>query len=141
MEIKALAKDIVNFLVNRIIEFLGIILILIGLLLFVALLTYSNEDPNFIFSNGNEINNFLGFRGSIVSDFFLQAVGLISFLISLTILCTGINIIIKKKLLIILESFFFTVIYSIIGSLFLTFFYNNSFWLSIKSYEILIGLL
>jgi len=132
MEIKALAKNIVNFLVNRIIEFLGIILILIGLLLFVALLTYSNEDPNFIFSNGNEINNFLGFRGSIVSDFFLQAVGLISFLISLTILCTGINIIIKKKLLIILESFFFTVIYSIIGSLFLTFFYNNSFWLSIN---------
>ena len=129
MEIKVFITNIANFLVKRVIELLGIMLILIGILLFAALLTYSPQDPNFIFSNNNEINNILGFKGSLVSDFFIQAVGLISFLISLTIFFTGINIIIKKKILIILENLFFTVIYSIVGTLFLTFYYNNSFWL------------
>jgi len=110
----------------------GVILILISILLFSALLTYSPQDPNFVFSNNNEIKNILGFEGSLISDFFLQSIGLVSFLVSLTILFTGINIIIKKKILIILENIFFTVIYSIFGTLFLTFFYNSSFWLSVN---------
>ena len=129
MEIKVFITNIANFLVERVIELLGITLILIGVFLFAALLTYSPDDPNFVFSNNNEIVNILGFKGSLVSDFFIQAVGLISFLISSTIFFTGINIIIKKKILIILENLFFTVIYSIVGTLFLTFYYNNSFWL------------
>jgi S-DNA-T family DNA segregation ATPase FtsK/SpoIIIE len=129
MEIKVFITNIANFLVKRVIELLGIMLILMGIFLFAALLTYSPDDPNFVFSNNNEITNILGFKGSLVSDFFIQAVGLISFLISLTIFFTGINIIIKKKILIILENLFFTVIYSIVGTLFLTFYYNNSFLL------------
>ncbi len=132
MEIKKFISNIANFTINRIIELIGILLIIISITLFAALLTYSPQDPNFIFSNDNKINNILGFKGSLISDFFLQAIGLISFLFSLTIFFTGIEIIIKKKILVILENLFFTVIYSIFGSLFLTFYYNNSFWLSIN---------
>jgi len=132
MEIKKFISNITNFIIKRVIEVFGVILILISILLFSALLTYSPQDPNFVFSNNNEINNILGFEGSLISDFFLQSIGLVSFLVSLTILFTGINIIIKKKMLIILENLFFTVIYSIFGTLFLTFFYNSSFWLSVN---------
>ena len=130
MEIKKFISDIANFIIKRLIELFGFILSLLGILLFAALLTYSPQDPNFVFSNNNEINNILGFKGSVISDFFLQSIGLISFLVSLTIFFTGINIIVTKKTLIVLENIFFTVIYSIFGTLFLTFFYNNSFWLS-----------
>ena len=132
MEIKKIISNIGNFIIKRLIELFGFILSLLGILLFAALLTYSPQDPNFVFSNNNEINNILGFKGSVISDFFLQSIGLISFLVSLTIFFTGINIIVTKKTLIVLENIFFTVIYSIFGTLFLTFFYNNSFWLSVN---------
>ena len=127
MEIKKFTSSITNFIIKRVIELFGVVLIILSILLFVALLTYSPQDPNFVFSNNNNINNILGFKGSIVSDFFLQSIGLISFLVSLTIFFTGTNIIIKKKILIILENLFFTIIYSIVGTLFLTFYYKNSF--------------
>ena len=130
MEIKKFISNIGNFIIKRLIELFGFILSLLGILLFAALLTYSPQDPNFVFSNNNNINNILGFKGSLISDFFLQSIGLISFLDSLTIFFTGINIIVTKKTLIVLENIFFTIIYSIFGTLFLTFFYNNSFWLS-----------
>ena len=132
MEIKKFTSSITNFIIKRVIELFGVVLIMLSILLFAALLTYSPQDPNFVFSNNNNINNILGFKGSIVSDFFLQSIGLISFLVSLTIFFTGTNIIIKKKILIILENLFFTIIYSIVGTLFLTFYYKNSFWLAIN---------
>ena len=53
-------------------------------ILFIALLTYSPDDPNFIFPDNIEIKNFFGFRGSFVSDLFFQSVGLTAYLISLT---------------------------------------------------------
>ena len=85
MEIKKFISNIGNFIIKRLIELFGLILSIIGILLFAALLTYSPQDPNFVFSNNNEINNILGFKGSVISDFFLQSIGLISFLVSLTI--------------------------------------------------------
>ena len=112
MEIKKFISNIGNFIIKRLIELFGFILSLLGILLFAALLTYSPQDPNFVFSNNNEINNILGFRGSVISDFFLQSIGLISFLVSLTIFFTGISIIITKKTLIVLENLFFTIILS-----------------------------
>ena len=102
MEIKKFISNIGNFIIKRLIELFGFMLSLLGILLFVALLTYSPQDPNFVFSNNNEINNILGFKGSVISDFFLQSIGLISFLVSLTIFFTGINIIVSKKTLIVL---------------------------------------
>ena len=70
MEIKKFISNIANFIIERLIELFGFILSLLGILLFAALLTYSPQDPNFVFSNNNEINNILGFKGSVISDFF-----------------------------------------------------------------------
>jgi len=132
MDIKNISKKSLDFTVKRIAEILGIFLIFISILLFLALLTYSPEDPNFIFTENTATKNLLGFKGSYTSDLFFQSVGLISFFISFTIFFTGINLIINKKFLIIIENIFHSIIYSILGSFFLTTFYPNSFAFSIN---------
>ena len=93
MNIKKAANSLINFAIKRIAEIFGLIIFLFGLLLLIALFTYSPEDPNFIFPDNTEINNFLGFKGSFAADLFLQSIGLIAYLISLTLVITGINII------------------------------------------------
>ena len=64
MDIKKFTNTAFNFIVKRIIEILGLLISFLALLLIVALITYSPEDPNFIFSEGTQINNLLGYRGS-----------------------------------------------------------------------------
>ena len=108
-------------------EIFGIIIFTAGAALFISLTTYSPEDPNFIFPDNTEIKNLLGFKGSFVSDLFFQSVGLISYLISLTFVITGINILRVKEFFLIIENTFFTVLYSIFGSFFLTYFYSDGF--------------
>ncbi len=97
MNIKNITNLIVDFAIKRLIEILGILIIVLGALLFLALFSYSPEDPNFIFPENTEIKNILGFQGSYVSDLFFQTIGLISYLVSLTFILSGINIFIKKK--------------------------------------------
>ena len=132
MNIKNLMKKSLDFTIKRVAEIFGILFILISVLLLISLLSYSSEDPNFIFTENTEIKNILGYRGSYISDLFFQSVGLVSFLISFTIFFTGINLIKNKYFLVIIENIFFTILYSILGSLFLTIFFVDSFFLSIN---------
>ena len=127
MNIKPLIQNISNFLFDRLVQLIGIVLTFLSIFILLALFTYSAEDPNFVFSNNNEINNIFGFQGSVVSDFLLQTMGLVSFLFSITLFITGINVVIKKRLVIILENFFYTILYIIFGTVFLGIFYLNSF--------------
>ena len=132
MSIKSLLQNTSNFIINRLIQLFGIVLSASSMLLVIALLTYTASDPNFVYSNNNQIQNALGFNGSVVSDFFLQSIGLISFLLSATLFVTGVNIFLKKELTIILQNFFYVVLYIFFGTIFLTIFYFNSFWLPIN---------
>ena len=132
MEIKKILKNILNFLIKRFIEVFGLFILILSTLLLIALLSYSPEDPNFIFPDNTKIENILGFRGSLVADLFFQSIGLVSILISIKFFFTGSNIIRTKKLLLILQNSFYLVLYSIVGSLFLTIYYPESFWLSIN---------
>ena len=93
MDIKKTANLLLNFAIKRLAEIFGIFVFIAGALLLVALITYSPEDPNFIFPDNTEIKNLLGFQGSFISDLFFQSVGLISYLISFTLILTGINIV------------------------------------------------
>ena len=99
MNFKSLINKCLEFVLKRLVELSGIVLIVISLLLFTSLISYSPEDPNFIFPDNSEIKNLLGSRGSFVSDFFYQSVGLISLLFCFTILFTGIIIFYKKNIL------------------------------------------
>tara|TARA_Y100000816_G_scaffold173631_1_gene124874 strand:+ start:10 stop:2088 length:2079 start_codon:yes stop_codon:yes gene_type:complete len=132
MDIKKTANLFINFTIKRLAEIFGIIIFITGLMLFLALITYSPEDPNFIFPDNTEIKNILGFNGSFVADLFFQSIGLISYMFSLTLIITGINIFRIKEFFLIIENIFFTVIYSIFGTLFLTHFYFDAFALFIN---------
>ena len=72
MDIKKISNTALLFLVKRLTEISGIIIFSSGALLFVSLVSYSPEDPNFIFSENTEIKNLLGFRGSFISDLFFS---------------------------------------------------------------------
>jgi len=132
MEIKKLAKNTFNFAINRIIQIIGMVVIIIGLLLLISLLSYSPEDPNFIFPENVIIQNILGFQGSFISDIFFQSFGLVSLFIPFSFIFTGINIFLSKKLILIVESLFFTSLYSLSGSLFFSNFYPDAFKLYIN---------
>ena len=132
MEFKKLANNTINFGINRIIETAGIALVVIGLLLLVSLATFSPDDPNFIFPDNTEIKNLLGFNGSYTADLFFQTFGLIALLIPFTLIFSGINIVLNKKIFLIFESIFYSVLYSFFGSLFFSFFYPAAFNLYIN---------
>jgi DNA segregation ATPase FtsK/SpoIIIE, S-DNA-T family len=132
MNIKNLANSVLFFVIKRLIEITGILVSCLGILLFIALISYSPEDPNFIFPDNTKIKNILGFRGSYISDIFLQSVGLISYLISITYIFTGIQIFKKKQIFLIIENTFFIILYSIVGSLFFEFYYKDTFSLYIN---------
>ncbi len=141
MSLKSILLDTTNIILNKIIQIFGVIIVVSGFLFLLSLLTYSPDDPNFIFSQDKAIDNFLGLKGSIISDFFFQTVGLVSFLIPLTIIITGLNIFFSKKLILLFENFFFIVLYSLIGSLYLSHFYPDSFFLSINGNGGFIGII
>ena len=132
MEIKKILENTSNFVTKRLIELFGVLILILSIFLLIALLSYYPEDPNFIFPRNTEINNILGFRGSVLSDLFFQSIGLISILVSITFFITGINIIITKKLIIIIQNPFYLILYVILGSLFFAVYYPESFWLTIN---------
>ena len=111
MNIKEFTDKSLDFTIKRVVEIIGIGLILISILLLTALLSYSPADPNFIFQTNSNTNNFLGFRGSYTSDLFFQSIGLISFLIPISIFFTGLNIFKTKKIIIIIDNLFYIVVY------------------------------
>ncbi len=132
MNIKKIANTTVQFVIRRLIEIIGVSLIGIGIFLFVALISYSTNDPNFIFPENTEINNILGFRGSYISDLFFQSIGVISYLIPFTLIVTGINICVSKNLFLIIENIFFSIFYCVFGSIYFDFFHNSAFELYIN---------
>ena len=95
-----------NFCIKRLAELIGLSLITISILLLISLLSYSPEDPNFIFPKDTSIKNLMGSNGSYISDLFFQSFGLISILIPISYFFTGINILISKTFLIIIENTF-----------------------------------
>ena len=132
MEIKKLANNALNFSINRFIEIIASTIVLFGLFLVISLLSFSPDDPNFIFPENTVVKNILGIKGSFVSDFFFQSFGFIALLIPFSFIFTGVRIFLNKKILLIIESLFYTILYSLFGSLFFSVFYSNSFTLYIN---------
>ena len=122
--------NINTFIKKRLIEICGIFLILVGIFLFLIILTYSPSDPNFIYTPESvEIKNIGGFYGSVISDFLLQSLGLISILLIFNFLSWGVKLVDEKKIKNFTLKIFFTLVYLVFGSTSLHIFRNNSFWL------------
>ena len=125
MNINKIINNFLVFVTKRLIEIFGAITSIFGILLLLALISYSPEDPNFIFPENTKIKNLLGFQGSYISDIFLQSIGLISFLIPFTYIFTGIKIFKSKEIFVFLENTFYIILYLIIGTLFFNSFYYS----------------
>tara|TARA_B100000674_G_scaffold271152_1_gene223933 strand:- start:740 stop:1261 length:522 start_codon:yes stop_codon:yes gene_type:complete len=128
-----------DFILKRLSELIGVVLVVASILLFISLLSYSPEDPNFIFPENVQVNNILGVRGSYVADIFFQSIGLISFLIPVSLFFTGLSIAINKKLIVIIDSIFFIFLYSILATIFFGNFYNETYWLLINGNNGFVG--
>jgi len=139
MNIKKTANLLLNFAIKRLAEIFGILIFLMGAMLFLALLTYSPNDPNFIFPENTNIENLIGFKGSFTSDLFFQAVGLMAYLIPFTLMITGINIIRSKDFFLFIENHFFAILYLIFGTLFLSYYYSDAYSLYINGNSGFIG--
>ena len=121
-----------DFLIKRITEFIGLLIIILSVSLLISLVSYSPNDPNFLIEKSVEVQNLMGFKGSMISDFLFQSIGLISYLIPVTLFFSGINIILKKNILIIIDNLFFCISYTIFGSLFFSYFKSQSFFLTVN---------
>ena len=131
MEIKNYLNKSLDFVIRRLFELFGMLLIVLSLCLLISLVSYSPEDPNFIFPENTESKNLIGYRGSYISDLFFQSIGLVSYLVPLSLVFTGFFIFKKKNIFLIIQKNFYVVLYSLLGSLFLAYFYQNSFILNI----------
>ncbi len=132
MNINTYLHKIGNFVTLRFIELIGVLFILGSIFVFLTLISYSPEDPNFIVSEQSKIKNLMGFRGSYTSDILFQSIGLIAYLIPLNFLLTGLNLITIKKITIIIENIFFLILSLLTGSIFFDYFYQTSFKLNIN---------
>ena len=132
MNIKNSFEKAKDFALKRLIEFIGVLILGFSIFIFTALISYNPNDPNFIFPKNQEINNILGINGSIGADFLLQSIGLISYFLPITLIFLSIAIIYQKRLIQILNCLFYIVCYSIVGTIFLTQFYKEAYFLIIN---------
>ena len=139
MNIKKTAYLLLNFAIKRLAEIFGVLISLAGGLLFLSLITYSPNDPNFIFPENTKIENLMGFHGSFISDLFFQSVGLIAYLIPFTLIFTGINIFKSKDFFLFIENNFFTILYLLFGTLFFAHYYSDTYALFINGNSGFVG--
>ena len=139
MNIKKTANLLINFTIQRLAEIFGVIISLAGVMLMLALITYSPNDPNFIFPENTKIENLMGFQGSFTSDLFFQSVGLISYLIPFTLVITGINIFKTKDFFLFIENNFYIILYLILGTLFFAHYYSDAYALYINGNSGFVG--
>ena len=129
MNSQILAK-ISYFIKNRLVELLGFLLILTSIFLLTSIISYSPSDPNFIYTSENtEIKNIGGFYGSVLSDLFLQSLGLVSFFLVFNFFYWGVKLISNKKINNFITKVFFVFIYLVFGTTVFNILYNDSFWL------------
>ena len=123
-------NSLASFLKKRTFELVGLFLIFSSIALIVSFLTYSPNDPSFVYGkNDTTVQNFFGVYGSIISDFLLQSFGLIAFLLLATLVSWGLSLILKKELKKVVLKIFYIVLYLVFGCTFFYITYNNSYWL------------
>ena len=127
---KNIYSNTLDFFKKRFIELFGLLLIGIFFLFSYSLIKYSPENATLIYKvDSLDAIGFFKIYSNIVADFFLQSFGLISFLIAVSLLSWGINLMINKKIYNLLSKVFYTILYINLGCLFIYLTNNNSFWL------------
>ena len=121
-------EKIVSFLKLRLIETVGLFIILIGLIFIFSLMNYSADNSISVF-NDQRIETVFSNYLYTISDFFLQAFGLVSFLIFCNLFCWGSILIFKKQIKNLSFKLLYITFYLTLGSLSLKIYGDKSFWL------------
>ena len=122
-------EKIITFIKVKLIELTGVITIFSGVAYFISLTTYSANNISYVFPSDKNIHNKFFSFFYYISDFFLQAFGILAFLIFLNLIIWGGYLVTKKKI----ESFsiklLFLILSIIFGALFFSINIDQSFWL------------
>ena len=132
MKIKIFLKKSADFALKRFSEIFGLTILFISVGLLVSLISYSPDDPNFLYKGHKNVENLLGIKGSFASDLLFQSFGIISLLVPISLFFTSLTIILKKNILCLIDNSFFIVLYVVIGTIFFSICFNESFWLSVN---------
>jgi S-DNA-T family DNA segregation ATPase FtsK/SpoIIIE len=122
-------EKIITFIKVKLIELSGIVTIFSGLAYFISLTTYSANSISYVFPSEKNIHNKFFSFFYYLSDFFLQAFGILAFLIFLNLIIWGGYLIIKKKIENFSVKLLFLILSIIFGALFFSINIDQSFWL------------
>jgi S-DNA-T family DNA segregation ATPase FtsK/SpoIIIE len=122
-------EKIITFIKVKLIELAGAITIFSGLAYFVSLTTYSANNISYVFPSEKNIHNKFFSFFYYISDFFLQAFGVLAFLIFLNLIIWGGYLILKKKIENFSIKLLFLILSIIFGALFFSINMDQSFWL------------
>ena len=122
-------EKIITFIKVKLIELAGVIIIFSSLAYFVSLATYSANNISYVFPAEKNIHNKFFSFFYYLSDFFLQAFGVLAFLIFLNLIIWGGYLIIKKKIENFSIKLLFLILSIIFGALFFSINIDQSFWL------------
>jgi len=139
MNFKKSIEKIKDFSLKRLVEFIGLIILISAILILLSLISYNPNDPNFIYPENQEINNILGINGSITADFLLQSVGIVAYCLPISLIFLSISILFNKNLILIVNCLFYIICYSVIGTIFLSQFYKEAYFLIINGYGGYVG--
>ncbi|OUW48647.1 MAG: DNA translocase FtsK [Candidatus Pelagibacter sp. TMED196] len=127
---KDIYSNTLDFLRKRFVEVCGLILISIFAVFSYSLINYSPKNGTLIYKIDEKgTGSLFDIYSNISADFFLQSFGLISFLIALSVFSWGVSLILNKKINKFLSKLFYTIVYVVLGCLFIYVTNNNSFWL------------
>jgi DNA segregation ATPase FtsK/SpoIIIE, S-DNA-T family len=122
-------EKIITFVKVKLIELAGIIIIFSSLAYFISLATYSANNISYVFPAEKNIHNKFFSFFYYLSDFFLQAFGVLAFLIFLNLIIWGGYLIFKKKIENFSLKLLFLILSIIFGALFFSINIDQSFWL------------
>ena len=122
-------EKIITFIKVKLIELAGVVTIFSGLAYFISLTTYSANSISYVFPSEKNIHNKFFSFFYYLSDFFLQAFGILAFLIFLNLIIWGGYLIIKKKIENFSIKLLFLILSIIFGALFFSINVDQSFWL------------
>jgi S-DNA-T family DNA segregation ATPase FtsK/SpoIIIE len=122
-------EKIITFIKVKLIELAGVIIIFSSLAYFVSLATYSANNISYVFPAEKNIHNKFFSFFYYLSDFFLQAFGVLAFLIFLNLIIWGGYLILKKKIENFSLKLLFLILSIVFGALFFSINFDQSFWL------------
>jgi DNA segregation ATPase FtsK/SpoIIIE, S-DNA-T family len=122
-------EKIITFIKVKLIELAGVIIIFSSLTYFVSLATYSANNISYVFPAEKNIHNKFFSFFYYLSDFFLQAFGVLAFLIFLNLIIWGGYLILRKKIENFSLKLLFLILSIIFGALFFSINIDQSFWL------------